>query len=54
MDIAASIALFAALCLFPDAFPWLAWGFGALCWFTTAARIAAAAGAFRDYPRTQL
>jgi phosphatidylglycerophosphate synthase len=42
-----TIALFASLCLFPDAFAWLAWGFGALCWITTAARIAAASGAFR-------
>ena len=45
-----TIALFIAICLFPDAFPWLAWGFGALCWITTAARIAAAAGAFRPQP----
>jgi len=37
-----TIALFIAICLFPDAFPWLAWGFGAMCWITTAARIAAA------------
>ncbi|QQP88788.1 CDP-alcohol phosphatidyltransferase family protein [Skermanella sp. TT6] len=42
-----TIALFAAMCLFPGAFPWLAWGFGALCWLTTAARVAAAARAFR-------
>src|SRR3954454_8672884 len=31
-----TIALFIAFCLFPDAFPWLAWSFGALCWITTA------------------
>lgn len=42
-----TIALFAAFCLWPDAFPWLAWGFGALCWLTTAARIAAAVRTFR-------
>lgn len=42
-----TILLFVALCLFPGAFPWLAWGFGALCWLTTAARVAAAARAFR-------
>jgi phosphatidylglycerophosphate synthase len=45
-----TIALFIAICLFPDAFPWLAWGFGALCWITTAARVTAAAGAFRPQP----
>ena len=43
-----TIALFVALCLFPDAFPWLAWGFGGLCWITTAARVTAAAGTFRS------
>jgi phosphatidylglycerophosphate synthase len=42
-----TILLFVALCLFPDAFPWLAWGFGALCWLTTGARVAAAVRAFR-------
>lgn len=29
-------------CLFPDFFPLLAWVFGALCWLTTATRIAVA------------
>jgi phosphatidylglycerophosphate synthase len=41
-----TIALFAALCLWPDAFAWLAWGFGALCWLTAATRIAAAVRTF--------
>jgi phosphatidylglycerophosphate synthase len=43
-----TIALFVAACLFPAAFPWLAWGFGALCWVTTLARIAAARRDFRS------
>lgn len=42
-----TIALFVAMCLFPDAFWWLAWAFGALCWVTTASRIAAAWNTFR-------
>lgn len=42
-----TILLFVALCLFPGAFAWLAWGFGALCWLTTAARVGAALRAFR-------
>ena len=42
-----TILLFVAICLFPDAFAWLAWGFGALCWVTTAARVTAAARTFR-------
>jgi phosphatidylglycerophosphate synthase len=42
-----TIALFAAFCLWPAAFPWLAWGFGGLCWLTTATRIAAAVRVFR-------
>jgi phosphatidylglycerophosphate synthase len=37
-----TVALFIAVCLFPAAFPGLAWGFGALCWVTTATRVAAA------------
>ena len=41
-----TIAVFVAACLFPGAFPWLAWGFGALCWLTTLARMAAA---WRDF-----
>ncbi|HEV7367590.1 CDP-alcohol phosphatidyltransferase family protein [Arenibaculum sp.] len=43
-----TIALFVAICLWPDAFAWLAWGFGALCWVTTATRVAAAVRAFRQ------
>lgn len=45
-----TIAVFAALCLFPDAFPWLAWGFGALCWITAASRVAAAYAWLRPAP----
>ncbi len=41
-----TIAVFIAFCLFPAAFPWLAWGFGALCWLTTLARMASA---WRDF-----
>jgi phosphatidylglycerophosphate synthase len=36
-----TILLFALICLWPAAFPALAWAFGALCWITTAARITA-------------
>ena len=43
-----TIALLLAICLFPHWFVWLAYGFGALCWLTTGARIAAAMDAFRD------
>ncbi len=43
-----TVALFVLLCLFPDAFPWLAWMFGGLCWITTAFRILAAVRAFGD------
>ncbi|WP_207478320.1 CDP-alcohol phosphatidyltransferase family protein [Arenibaculum pallidiluteum] len=42
-----TILLFVAICLFPAAFPWLAWGFGALCWATTGARVAAAVRTFK-------
>jgi len=41
-----TIALFVVLCLMPGAFPPLAWGFGALCWVTTVARIMGAASTF--------
>jgi phosphatidylglycerophosphate synthase len=34
-----TIALFAAVCLFPAAFGPLAWIFGAACWLTTLARV---------------
>jgi len=43
-----TIALFVIACLFPGAFPWLAWSFGALCLITTLSRIAAAR---RDFTR---
>ncbi len=43
-----TIALFVALCLFPGAFSWLAYAFGALCWLTTAGRITAAIQTFRE------
>ncbi|MFO7482071.1 CDP-alcohol phosphatidyltransferase family protein [Oceanibaculum nanhaiense] len=39
---AETIALFVAICLWPGWFPVLAYGFGALCWLTTASRILAA------------
>jgi phosphatidylglycerophosphate synthase len=41
-----TIAVFTAFCLFPDAFPILAYIFGALCWLTTAARVATARRSF--------
>ncbi|MFO0929453.1 MAG: CDP-alcohol phosphatidyltransferase family protein [Gemmataceae bacterium] len=47
---AETIALFVAICLFPDWFAVLAWTFGGLCWVTTAGRIAAAVATFRDRP----
>ncbi|MCB9942509.1 MAG: CDP-alcohol phosphatidyltransferase family protein [Geminicoccaceae bacterium] len=37
-----TIGFLVALCLWPGAFPWLAWTFGGLCWVTTASRIAMA------------
>jgi phosphatidylglycerophosphate synthase len=42
-----TIAAFAAFCLFPGVFPPLAYVFGALCWLTTAARMAQACRVFR-------
>jgi phosphatidylglycerophosphate synthase len=41
-----TIAVFTAFCLFPSLFPALAYIFGALCWVTTAARVAAARRSF--------
>jgi phosphatidylglycerophosphate synthase len=41
-----TIVAFTAFCLFPGAFPTLAYIFGALCWLTTVARIAAARRSF--------
>ena len=35
---AETIAIFAAFCLFPAAFPWLAWGYAGLCAITTVTR----------------
>jgi phosphatidylglycerophosphate synthase len=43
-----TIALFVAICLFPNAFTWFAWIFGGLCWLTTAVRIYMAAETFRS------
>lgn len=40
-------ALFLAICLWPDGFAWLAWGFGALCWATAATRVAQARALLR-------
>jgi phosphatidylglycerophosphate synthase len=42
-----TIALFVAICLFPDLFAWFAWIFGGLCWLTTAVRIFMATETFR-------
>ena len=41
-----TIAIFVAFCLFPSAFPALAYIFGGLCWLTTAARVATARRTF--------
>ncbi|WP_422365692.1 CDP-alcohol phosphatidyltransferase family protein [Pelagibius sp.] len=43
-----TIALFVAICLFPDLFAWFAWIFGGLCWLTTAVRIYSAVETFRN------
>jgi phosphatidylglycerophosphate synthase len=43
-----TIAVFAAMCLFPDAFPALAWAFAAACAATTLTRWAAGWRAFGD------
>jgi len=43
-----TIAVFVAMCLFPQSFWWLAWAFGGLCWITTVTRIAAAWITFRQ------
>jgi phosphatidylglycerophosphate synthase len=45
---AETIALFVVFCIVPAAFPWLAWGFGALCWITVGVRVAAGWSAFRQ------
>lgn len=41
-----TIVIFVAFCLFPSAFPALAYIFGGLCWLTTVARIATARRSF--------
>jgi glucose-6-phosphate isomerase len=45
-----TIGVFVLICLWPEQFSLLAWGFGALCWITTASRVAAAVLAFRADP----
>lgn len=45
-----TIAVFVAICLFPDHFAWFAWGFGTLCWVTTATRLMTATATFRAPP----
>lgn len=42
-----TIALFVAICIFPQYFAWFAWIFGALCWLTTTVRIYMAVETFR-------
>ena len=37
----------AFICIMPDWFPWIAIGYGAVCWLTTLGRIMAARAAFR-------
>ena len=43
-----TIAVFAAMCLFPAWFAWLAWGFAAVCIYTAFSRIMLARVAFAD------
>lgn len=43
-----TILLFVLACLLPGWFPALAWGFGALCWLTTATRLVAGWQTFRQ------
>ncbi|MEQ9332303.1 CDP-alcohol phosphatidyltransferase family protein [Thalassobaculum sp.] len=43
-----TIAAFVLICVFPEAFPWIAGIFGAMCWITTASRIWQAVQAFGD------
>lgn len=45
-----TIAVFLTATLWPASFPWLAWGFGAMCLVTAASRIVLAAGAFAEKP----
>ena len=48
---AETILVFLAMALMPRWFEGLAYGFGALCWVTTAGRVWRGAVAFRDPPR---
>ncbi|MCF3641974.1 CDP-alcohol phosphatidyltransferase family protein [Rhizobium sp. TRM95111] len=43
-----TLAVFVAACLVPAAFPWLAWGFAAVCFYTALSRILLARRMFRD------
>lgn len=43
-----SIIALVSICIWPDAFPWIAYGFTALCWLTTAGRVAQALEDFKD------
>ena len=43
-----TIAFFVLVLLFPASFAWAAWIFAALCWITTAGRIAAGVSALKD------
>lgn len=45
---AETIAFFVLICLFPAAFPWLAWVFGTLCFATATLRLLAARKIFAD------
>jgi phosphatidylglycerophosphate synthase len=45
-----TIGLFLLMCLRPDWFDMLAWGFGGLCWVTTFTRIAQGIESFRANP----
>ena len=39
MEGAETVFFMGLICLFPDAFEWICYGFGILCWITTAARL---------------
>ncbi|MCR9219937.1 MAG: CDP-alcohol phosphatidyltransferase family protein [Alphaproteobacteria bacterium] len=43
-----TVAVFVAMHLAPDWFPWLAYGFAALCWATALGRVLQARAMFRD------
>ena len=45
---AETIGCFVLICLVPAWFPWIAGIFGAMCWLTTASRIAQAVKSFQD------